>query len=292
MVCQESINPYNDTVSFDTIFQSLELVFVIFSANTFSTLMYNIMDNDGLAAALFFAAVIVVLYFWLVILLIGVITGSIQDIRQKLRAPIVVLQDGQSVEISLQLKERPKQRAATSLQKTFRRTKWFWITTIAYGLVVQAQRTSWMSIAREAFINHSESVVTWILLLEIILRFTLEWRTLHHGKQNLTDLGLAIITSIMQIPLFQRAGRAYTWFTAFQIARSYRIFWAVSPVRELMVSESVSVLLQSLINPVDGIISLLPGPVTALWLPLSSGLLGICAGNANIQNHSYERDGP
>jgi hypothetical protein len=235
MVCLESINPYNDTVSFDNIFQSLELVFVTFSANTFSTLMYNVMDSDGLAAALFFAAVIVVLYFWLLILLIGVITGSIQDIRQKLR-PSVDVPDGNSSRSGLRLTDTLNERTATSLQRVFQKTKWFWITIIAYDLAAQAQRASSMSVTKEAYINYSETAVTWILVSEIILRFALEWRTFHHSKQNLTDLGLAIITSLMQIPSFQRAGRAYTWFTAFQIARSYRIFWAISPVRELMVS--------------------------------------------------------
>lgn len=77
MVCQEDANPYDGTVSFDNIFQSLELVLITFSANPFSTLMYNVMDSEGLAAALFFAAVIIVFYSWLLILLIGVITGSI-----------------------------------------------------------------------------------------------------------------------------------------------------------------------------------------------------------------------
>ena len=288
MVCQESFNPHNGTVSFDNIFQSLELVFVTFSANTFSALMYNVMDSDGLAAALFFAAVIIVLYFWLVILLIGVITGAIQDIRQKLRVPAVV-EDGQSVKDSLRLKVRPKQRTSTSLQKTFRKTKWFWIIAIVYSLATQALRASWMSVAREAFINHSESVVTWILLSEIVLRFTLEWRTFHQSKQNLMDVGLAIITSIMQIPLFQRAGRTYTWFTVFRIARSYRIFWAIRPVRDLMVSEHVSLILQPLNDPIDDVISLLPSSVTACWFPLSSGLNGICAGSTIVQSHFYGR---
>ena len=36
---QEGSNPYNGTVSFDNIAQSLELVFVIITANTFTDLM-------------------------------------------------------------------------------------------------------------------------------------------------------------------------------------------------------------------------------------------------------------
>lgn len=51
-LCVEQDNPYNGTVSFDNIFQSLELVFVIMSSNTFSDLMYDLTDSEFLVAAL------------------------------------------------------------------------------------------------------------------------------------------------------------------------------------------------------------------------------------------------
>lgn len=51
-ICLEGDNPYDGTVSFDNLLQSLELVFVIMTSNTFSDLMYYLMDSDYLAAAL------------------------------------------------------------------------------------------------------------------------------------------------------------------------------------------------------------------------------------------------
>jgi hypothetical protein len=45
-------NPYGGTVSFDNIVQSLELVFVVMTANTFSDLLYYTADSDYLASAL------------------------------------------------------------------------------------------------------------------------------------------------------------------------------------------------------------------------------------------------
>jgi hypothetical protein len=51
-VCMIVGNPYGGTVSFDNIFQSLELVFVVMTANTFSDLLYNTADSDYLASAL------------------------------------------------------------------------------------------------------------------------------------------------------------------------------------------------------------------------------------------------
>ena len=51
-ICLEGSNPYNGTVSFDNVFQSLQLVFVIMSNNTFSDLLYMMTSSDYLAAAL------------------------------------------------------------------------------------------------------------------------------------------------------------------------------------------------------------------------------------------------
>jgi hypothetical protein len=234
MLCQESSNPYNDTVSFDNVFQSLELVFVIFSANTFSTLMYNIIDSDGLIAAVFFAAVIVVLYFWLLILLIGVIMGSIQQIREQARTPKVLLDHG-PLAPSPDPTYKQFQRSESLLRKIYRRSKWFWIAMITFNLVAQAQRTSQMSRWTRLYIDYSESVVTWSLLAEIIIRLMLDGTAFPRSKQNLVDLFLAIITCAMQLKAFQQSGRTYAWFTAFSIARSYRIFWAISPIRSIMV---------------------------------------------------------
>lgn len=50
--CITSTNPYGGTVSFDNIGQSLELVFVVMTANTFSNLLYYMADSDYLASAI------------------------------------------------------------------------------------------------------------------------------------------------------------------------------------------------------------------------------------------------
>lgn len=50
-LCVSIANPYAGTVSFDNIVQSLELVFVVMTANTFSNLLYYTADSDYLAAS-------------------------------------------------------------------------------------------------------------------------------------------------------------------------------------------------------------------------------------------------
>src|SRR5271170_7450898 len=84
-LCVEGSNPYNGTVSFDNIVQSMELVFVIMSTNTFTDLMYYAIDAEFMVACLFFIIAIAVLAFWLVNLIIAVITSSFQVTREELQ---------------------------------------------------------------------------------------------------------------------------------------------------------------------------------------------------------------
>ena len=91
-LCMAVGNPYAGTVSFDNIVQSLELVFVVMTANTFSDLLYYTADSDYLAASCcgwralvrmwavadewtVFIAAIVILAFWLANLVSGHVFG-------------------------------------------------------------------------------------------------------------------------------------------------------------------------------------------------------------------------
>jgi len=228
MVCVETVNPYGGSVSFDNIFQSLELVFVIMSANNFSDLMYSLMDSEMLAAALFFAAIIVVLYYWLVILFVGVCTGSLYEMR--------ALRRGQyRTEYH---KARMGNRKNTP-QMWFDKSRWIWIAIIMYDTCVQTLKSYHMSNERSHFINSSERAVTILLAGEILVRFLVDMKRFHCSKRNLFDLGIAVITSIAQIPAVKRYadGQLYCWMTIFQIMRCYRIFWAITPARDLLVSQ-------------------------------------------------------
>ncbi|GME60181.1 Ion transport [Neofusicoccum parvum] len=91
--CIEGDNQFNGTVSYDNIFQSLELVFVIMTSNTFSDIMYNLSDSDYLAACLYFAFGIVIMALWLINLLIAVITSSFQVIRDESKTSAFTAQE-------------------------------------------------------------------------------------------------------------------------------------------------------------------------------------------------------
>ncbi|SLM37603.1 calcium channel subunit cch1 [Lasallia pustulata] len=227
--CVEGINPYNDTVSFDNVLQALQLVFVIMSANTFSDLLYYTTESDYLAAALFFAFGIVIMTFWLMNLLVAVITSSFQVIREESKASAFTI-DQQPILVD----DIEEPKLVSSLKRAYDKTAWLWISVIAFSLVVQCLRSADMSSSRKAFITDSELVVTLILLLEILLRFVVDWRNFHTNKRNWVDLGLAVITAVIQIPGIRDSGQPYAWLTVFQIIRIYRVVVAVPMTRKLI----------------------------------------------------------
>jgi len=97
---------------------------------------------------------------------------------------------------------------------------------------------------RKAFIDGSEKAVTFLLLLEIIIRFLVDWRDFFHHKHNNVDLALAVITTILQIPAIHDSGQIYVWLSVFQIMRIYRVVMAISLTRDLIVSFCNCVVLQ------------------------------------------------
>ncbi|RMZ76386.1 hypothetical protein DV737_g4844, partial [Chaetothyriales sp. CBS 132003] len=229
-LCVESGNgPYNGTVSFDNIGQSLELVFVIISSNTFSDLLYYLTETDYLASALFFAAGIVVLSLWMMNLLVAVITSSFQIIREESRRSAFQAEDIEEPD------PQDDVRVMTNtLKRLYDKTYYFWMVVIVFDLVVQSLRSASMGSTRESVIMNTETAVTFVLLLEIIFRFMCDWRTFFRSKRNWTDLILAVVTAIIQIPVIRNSGQPYAWLTAFQIARIYRVVLGVRVTRELV----------------------------------------------------------
>ena len=228
-LCVEGEGPYNGTVSFDTIFNSLELVFVVMSANTFSDILYYTTDSDFLAGALFFAFGIVVMSLWLMNLLVAVITSSFQVIREESKTSAFTI-DAQD-HFSEEEEEIPKK---SRLKRLFDRTSWLWIVIILFDLSVMCLRTSDMDESRRLFIDDTERIVTFVLVFEIALRFIADWRNFHKSQRNWIDFGLAIVTAVIQIPHIHNSGEAYNWLTFFQIIRIYRVVLAVSLTRELI----------------------------------------------------------
>ncbi|KAL9025999.1 MAG: hypothetical protein Q9196_005270 [Gyalolechia fulgens] len=228
-LCVENENPYNGTVSFDNVVQSLQMVFVIMSSNTFSDILYYTTDADRLGSAIFFAFGIVIMSFWLMNLLVAVITSSFQVIREESKASAFTAE-----EPIYPLMDEEKPVKVSPLRRWYDKTHWIWIVIIMFDLVTQAVRSADMGLRRARFIDATETVVTFILVFEILVRFAVDWRKFHRSKRNWVDLGIAVITAIIQLPPIRHSGQPYAWLTFFQILRFYRVVLAVSITRNLI----------------------------------------------------------
>jgi len=228
-ICLAQQNPFNNTVSFDNILHSLELVFVIMSANTFSDLMYNTMGSDYVLAALFFGAGIMIMLLWLTNLLIAVITSSFQVIREESKSSAFTADPEPFIH------EAPEERLRrpSAMQRLYDKTSPVWVIIITFALICQAFRSASMSRSRENFINIAEVIATILLDIEILIRFIANWKRFHRSLRNMFDLGLAVVTTIILIPPI-RHSRAYSWLSVFQIVRAYRIVLAIPVTRKLI----------------------------------------------------------
>ncbi|KAK4105989.1 hypothetical protein N658DRAFT_2916 [Parathielavia hyrcaniae] len=230
-ICLQQDNPFNGTVHFDDIGHSLELVFVIMSANTFTDLMYYTISSDFLPAALFFGAGIIIMMLWMTNLLIAVITSSFQVIREESKASAFTADDEQPL-FHPDMEKGPRRQSA--FQRIHRKTSWLWVVLILFGLFSQALRSATMSSRREEFINAVEIVVTSLLDVEIVLRLIADFRRFHRKPRNLFDLGLAIITTVILFPPIRNSGQVYNWLTIFQIIRAYRVVLAIPMTSKLI----------------------------------------------------------
>lgn len=228
-LCVEGGNPYNGTMSFDNAANSLQLVFVIISSNTFSDLLYYLTDTDYLAAALFFAACIVIMSLWLMNLLVAVITSSFQIIREESKRSAFTTERIEETLVDDDVIQRK-----TPLRRLYDKTYWLWVAVIVLGLIIQCLRSSSMGDDRRKLIINTEIVVTLALLLEIFLRFACDWRNFFYSKRNCADLVLAIVTTVIQLPPIRNSGQAYAWLSAFQVARIYRVVLAFGVTRDLI----------------------------------------------------------
>ncbi len=142
------------------------------------------------------------------------------------------------------------------LKRAYNKTYWVWIVIIGLDLIFQCLRSANMRDDREDFISKSmflyqklapnifilvdnaETVVTIVLAIEICLRIGADWRNFHRSRRNWFDLGLAVITAIIQLPSIRQSKQTYAWLTFFQIVRIYRVVLAVPLTRDLIVSFS------------------------------------------------------
>ncbi|ODQ66645.1 hypothetical protein NADFUDRAFT_22699 [Nadsonia fulvescens var. elongata DSM 6958] len=223
--CISDANPYEGTVSFDNFFNSFELVFVIISSNTYTDLMYYMMDSDYMAASLFFMAGILVLSWWLVNLLVAVIAASFSIIREEMNRNKSSKVSKAFSKMNKEHKQAMVSPQSTKVRSLYKKTSFLGVFLIVLDLIVQSFRTATMSKFKENVINNWAAFTTYVLLFEIIFRFTSyipQWKHFFFSLMNWIDLILVIITSVSLLPPIRGDPVLYGWLSFFQVARFYR----------------------------------------------------------------------
>lgn len=244
--CVSGQNPSNGTVSFDNILQSLEMVFVVMSANTFTDIMYDTMDSDNLGACLFFIFCIFIMTVWLINVFIAVIVASFNITRMEAdqeknnkreKSKVREFFSFSQIDENVYAERTNRFRTKTKMLKIYYKFEFLFVLVIAVDLLVQCFRKHDMSDSRRHSLYRFELCFTIVFFLEIILRFGCyfpHWRSFFQSKRNCFDLFLAVITLVIIInPVKEALGHGYYWLTVFQLMRFYRVVLATSITRTL-----------------------------------------------------------
>lgn len=128
-------------------------------------------------------------------------------------------------------------RGPSLVREAYRRTRYLWIAVIVTDIALQASKRNDTPAAQLNLLNNLELYLTLALDAEIAIRAFAclpDWRLLFSEGKNVADITLAIMTSLIQIPIIHNSG-AYPWLTFFQIARFYRVVLAIPRMRRLLV---------------------------------------------------------
>ncbi|PWN28045.1 hypothetical protein BDZ90DRAFT_239367, partial [Jaminaea rosea] len=246
MCIEAASNPNENSQSFDNIFTSLLEVVIIISSNGWSGVMYDMIDADFFVSCLFFIFGLILLNFWLANLFVAVITNSFATISSQTHQSAFSnknIDEAAAVQAKEeQSRSRLRRKKVANVYKRFwGYTYYIWLLAIIGSLGLQATGASYNTAEATQMVVTAELYFTIAFDCEIILRFLSyllddDWRSFfngHRSGRNKVDLGLCVITSIIQIPAIKMSA-VYPWLTIFQLQRFYRVIIAVPRMERLL----------------------------------------------------------
>ena len=245
--CISNANPYNGRVSFDNIVNSMELVFVVMSANTFTDLMYYLMDSDDMAACLFFVLAIFVLTIWMMNLLIAVLVSSFEIANEKFKKKKLEKHSNESWPVRFtagywrffHVKASQTNLPEWSLKslKVYNFIEPIFISLIMVDLVFRSCINSNSSADFIRLVFKVDKAVSIVLFVETVGRLILYspnfWKFLIRGD-FLYDSIVAVASLIVScLGASDKLGHTYYWLSIFQISRFYRVVTSIPFTRKL-----------------------------------------------------------
>lgn len=226
--CIMEDNPYNNRVSFDNFAQSLQSVFVIISANTFTDLMYYTMDSDAMVASLFYVISIFILTVWLVNLVVAVIIHSYKSNEKEY--------DKKSNWFSKYSEVYNNYVMNSKIWNFWNNFDFIFVLTILVSFIYNC--TKGLSNDMKKY-NLCDFISSIILLVEIIIRFCIfmyesNFKVFFYSVFNCIDLITAILAFAFSIPsVYLALGQiVYGWLTFFSIIRFYRVVKSIKVARK------------------------------------------------------------
>ncbi|CEP08594.1 hypothetical protein [Parasitella parasitica] len=218
LTCEETENPFGGTISFDNIFSSMLLVMIITGVQSWTDRMYDMMDAEYFVASLYFVIIVIVMNFWLINLFIAVITEMFAKVREDSQHSAFTNSTAKPVladanEEGMWAYSEHNEAQSKQLNKNsplaliVQYMNPFWIFLVAVDLLCMASKNNDMSYEELAALNMAETIFSIAFLVEILVRMLNQRKDLKgffKSKMNSTDLLIAVITCIIQIPLIQK----------------------------------------------------------------------------------------
>ncbi len=243
LACIEGQSPNNGVTNFDGIWGSLLQSFIVMSANTWSGVMYNMIDANYFAAAIFFIVGLIITNFLMANLIVGVISNTFSAITSQTNRSAFAAEkiDHTHAHKSEHDTAAPTRRSRARTAMTFYKkavswSRWFWLGLITADLVLQAS-TDW-TIEQDRQVVDFELWFAVAFDVEMLLRFSVyllegDWRHFFKQGRNDFDLFLAVAASITQAPPIKKSS-VYPWLSVFSLARFYRVILAVPRMGPLL----------------------------------------------------------
>ncbi|KAF9116172.1 calcium channel protein [Mortierella sp. AM989] len=240
-VCADIGKNLHGTVSFDTIYSAMVPVYVLMTGQTWTDLMYNVMDAEYSWSSLYFVLVVLVMNFWILNLFVAVINEMFAKIRDDSTNNSAFKSDSTENKNSI-LNDSVNNFNYKGENLFSRRKKWveslecIWVAAVIADLVFQCLPHHDTPTIKMQEYDRIEFWFTVAFAVDIIIRFLVwlpEPKGFFQSERNLVDLFLAVITLIIQIPPIHQS-RVYVYLTIFQVVRIYRPIIYVERLRSLI----------------------------------------------------------
>ncbi|KAI8359295.1 Ion transport protein-domain-containing protein [Mortierella sp. GBAus27b] len=220
--CKDTGEYHGNDLSFDNILTSMVQVYILMTGQTWTDIMYKMMDSEHGWSSIYFVVVILVMNFWILNLFVAVIVD----------AELTSEED---------TKDRDKDRTLDSEEtlwrkEQLRKMEFFWVLAIIADLAFQCLPEYKSPKAQVLSVYTAELLFTLVFIIDIGIRYTVwpsEHMKFYHSAQNMFDAFLVVATTIIQIPMIHNSD-AYVYLSIFQVMRIYRPIICIPSLRELI----------------------------------------------------------